>query len=90
MNKSNRRQHTVFIMGFDYLQRAIRGGLYGGTVVIGGVYIQDESRSIGKVPLLGDIPFIGWLFKNQANKNEQRELLVFISPKILSENLNLR
>lgn len=62
----------------------------GGTVVIGGVYTQDELRTTPKVPLLGDIPFLGWLFKTQTDTNNKRELLVFISPKILSDNLNLR
>lgn len=62
----------------------------GGTVVVGGVYTQAEVSSTPKVPLLGDIPFIGWLFKSQTNTNNKRELLVFISPKILSDSLNLR
>jgi type IV pilus assembly protein PilQ len=62
----------------------------GGTVVIGGVYTQEESISTPKVPLLGDIPILGWLFKSQTNTNNKRELLVFISPKILSDSLNLR
>lgn len=62
----------------------------GGTVVIGGIYTQDEILSTPKVPLLGDIPILGWLFKSQTNTNNKRELLVFISPKILSDSLNLR
>ncbi|BBJ24419.1 type IV pilus secretin family protein [Candidatus Nitrotoga sp. AM1P] len=62
----------------------------GGTVVIGGVYTQDELRTTPKVPLLGDIPILGWLFKTQTDTNNKRELLVFISPKILSDSLNLR
>ena len=62
----------------------------GGTVVIGGVYTQDEVRSTPQVPLLGDIPILGWFFKSQTDTNDKRELLVFISPKILSDSLNLR
>ncbi len=62
----------------------------GGTVVIGGVYNQDESKNESKVPLLGDVPILGWLFKTQIDTNNKRELLVFISPKILSDSLNLR
>jgi len=62
----------------------------GGTVVIGGVYTQEELRTTPKVPLLGDIPILGWLFKSQTDTNNKRELLVFISPKILSDSLNLR
>lgn len=62
----------------------------GGTVVIGGVYQQDQSDSINKVPLLGDVPLFGWLFKNQIRTDNKKELLVFITPKILKDSLNLR
>ena len=62
----------------------------GGTVVIGGVYTQDESQSTEKVPLLGDIPLLGWLFKNQTKTDNKRELLIFITPKVLTDKLNLR
>jgi type IV pilus assembly protein PilQ len=62
----------------------------GGTVVIGGVYQQDQSDSVNKVPLLGDVPVFGWLFKNQIKTDSKKELLVFITPKILKESLNLR
>ncbi|HEY6093425.1 MAG TPA: type IV pilus secretin PilQ [Gallionellaceae bacterium] len=62
----------------------------GGTVVIGGVYSQNDSDSVTKVPLLGDIPIIGWLFKNKSVSRDKTELLVFITPKIMKESLNLR
>ncbi|MDX8386846.1 MAG: type IV pilus secretin PilQ [Gallionella sp.] len=62
----------------------------GGTVVIGGIYTQDESKSSNKVPLLGDIPVIGWLFREETKVDNKRELLIFITPKILSDKLNLR
>lgn len=62
----------------------------GGTLVIGGVYNQTEVETLNKVPLLGDIPILGWLFKNEAKTTEKKELLVFITPKIMSENLSLR
>ncbi len=61
----------------------------GGTLVIGGVYTQNEAESKNTVPLLADIPIIGWLFKNKTVSNDKRELLVFITPKIMSESLNL-
>ncbi len=62
----------------------------GGTVVIGGVYTQDLTDSTTKVPLFGDIPVLGWLFKNNDKKDNRNELLVFITPRILKESLNLR
>jgi type IV pilus assembly protein PilQ len=62
----------------------------GGTVVIGGVYTLDESNATSKVPLLGDIPGIGWFFKTQTKTEAKKELLIFITPKILKDSLNLR
>jgi type IV pilus assembly protein PilQ len=61
----------------------------GGTVVIGGVYTQDVSNSETKVPLFGDIPIIGWLFKSENKTDTKKELLIFITPKILKDSLNL-
>lgn len=59
----------------------------GGTVVIGGVFITDTSNSVDKVPLLGDIPLIGWLFKYKREEGKRRELLVFITPRVVSDKL---
>lgn len=61
----------------------------GGTVVIGGVYTQDVTQSTSKVPLFGDIPILGWLFKNDNKTDTKKELLIFITPKILKDSLNL-
>nr|MBL8412312.1 type IV pilus secretin PilQ [Dechloromonas sp.] len=61
----------------------------GGTVVIGGVFVTNTQASTEKVPLLGDIPFFGWLFKYKADLGERRELLVFITPRILSDKMKL-
>jgi type IV pilus assembly protein PilQ len=58
----------------------------GGTVVIGGVYTQDLTDSKDQIPLLGDIPIIGWLFKTDTMTKAKKELLVFITPKILKDN----
>ncbi len=57
----------------------------GGTVVIGGIFTQDEQSTINKVPLLGDIPFIGYLFQNRVKSTRKTELLVFITPKIVTD-----
>ncbi|MBI4996401.1 MAG: type IV pilus secretin PilQ [Rhodocyclales bacterium] len=62
----------------------------GGTVVIGGIYIQEERKTTTKVPLLGDLPVLGYLFKKNETTDNRRELLVFITPKIINESLSLR
>lgn len=59
----------------------------GGTVVIGGVYITDSQNTVDKVPLLGDIPFFGWLFKYKNDTGRRRELLVFITPRVISDKM---
>ena len=62
----------------------------GGTVVIGGVFTQDLSDSTQKVPLLGDVPIVGWLFKNNVKSDTKSELLIFITPKIMKDEVSLR
>lgn len=62
----------------------------GGTVVIGGIYEEETSESVSKIPLLGDIPYVGSLFRNTSRSSGTTELLVFITPRIVSEDLNLR
>src|SRR3989344_2927130 len=62
----------------------------GETVVIGGIYEQDKADTITKVPFFGDIPLLGWLFKNKEVKDNKTELLIFLTPRILSDNLSLR
>jgi type IV pilus assembly protein PilQ len=62
----------------------------GGTVVIGGIFQHTERDQITKVPLFGDIPVVGHLFKNTARQNDKTELLVFITPKVVSDRLTVR
>lgn len=59
----------------------------GGTVVIGGVFVTNTQAGTEKVPFLGDIPFFGWMFKYKQDIGERRELLVFITPRILTEKM---
>ncbi len=61
----------------------------GQTVVLGGILETTKTKSTDKVPLLGDIPILGHLFKSTANVNNKTELLIFITPKILREGSNL-
>ena len=62
----------------------------GGTVVIGGIYSQTESDNTTKVPVLGDVPYIGFLFRNNSKQDDRTELLIFISPRIMKNTLSLR
>ena len=62
----------------------------GGTVVIGGIYTQNERTDVSKVPLLGDIPVLGNLFKSTNKINNRTELLVFLTPRVLSDQLSLK
>ena len=62
----------------------------GGTVVLGGIYQQTQSKQTDKVPLLGDLPVLGYLFRSTSNTNDKTELLVFITPKIVAERLSNR
>ena len=57
----------------------------GGTVVIGGIYEQVERNQVDKVPLLGDIPFLGNLFKRTSRSNDKTELLVFLTPRVVND-----
>lgn len=55
----------------------------GETLVLGGIFQQTITRNTQKIPLLGDIPVVGWLFKSVNNKNQKREVLIFITPHIV-------
>jgi type IV pilus assembly protein PilQ len=59
----------------------------GGTVVLGGIYQLTERSTTDKVPLLGDVPVLGYLFRSNTRTNDKTELLVFITPKIVAEKL---
>ena len=60
----------------------------GGTVVLGGIYEQQDRTTVTKIPLLGDLPVIGNLFKNTSSVNDRTELIIFITPRVLSERVN--
>jgi type IV pilus assembly protein PilQ len=59
----------------------------GGTVVLGGIYEQIERNTVTKVPWLGDIPVLGNLFKNRTRTNDRTELLIFITPRVVSSQM---
>jgi type IV pilus assembly protein PilQ len=62
----------------------------GGTVVIGGIYEETERQDITRVPFFGELPYVGFLFKNTARSTRKTELLIFITPRVVSERLTVR
>ncbi len=61
----------------------------GQTVVLGGIYDQSKIDSVSKVPLLGDIPYLGRAFRFDSTRTSKRELLIFVTPRIVSEDLRV-
>jgi type IV pilus assembly protein PilQ len=61
----------------------------GQTVVLGGILTTQNSNVVNKVPLLGDIPILGTLFKNTNRTNKKDELLIFVTPKIIRQGVNV-
>lgn len=59
----------------------------GQTIVLGGIYQQNVTNSVDKVPFFGDIPYLGRLFRRNVSSDEKQELLIFITPRILSDSL---
>ena len=62
----------------------------GGTVVLGGIFEQQERNTVTKVPFLGDIPYLGYLFKNRSTVSDRKELLIFITPRVVTSQLQGR
>jgi type IV pilus assembly protein PilQ len=59
----------------------------GETAVIGGILVLDRGKTITKVPFFGDIPLIGWLFRSTSDREDKRELLIFITPRIIKQDV---
>ncbi|MCG7533093.1 type IV pilus secretin PilQ family protein [Psychrobium sp. MM17-31] len=57
----------------------------GETIVLGGIYQQQLIYGVSKVPVLGDIPLLGWMFRTSKDFTERRELLIFVTPRIVTE-----
>ncbi|WP_426145614.1 type IV pilus secretin PilQ [Polaromonas sp. DSR2-3-2] len=62
----------------------------GGTVVIGGIFTLEETNNETKVPLLGDVPYLGNLFKSRERTSRKQEMLVFITPKMITDRAAAR
>ncbi|VAW95178.1 Type IV pilus biogenesis protein PilQ [hydrothermal vent metagenome] len=61
----------------------------GETIVLGGIYEHTSTDNVAKVPFFGDLPLIGVLFRSHQESNDKSELLIFVTPKIISDNLTL-
>ena len=79
--------------GFAINTRAVQTEVLvenGGTVVIGGIYEQTEINRVNKVPFLGDVPYVGGLFRNTARTTNRTELLVFLTPRVITDTAMAR
>ncbi|PWG74626.1 type IV pilus secretin PilQ, partial [Enterococcus hirae] len=59
----------------------------GETLVIGGIYEQTTANNVVRTPFFGDLPYVGRLFRNKSGTNDKKELLIFVTPKIVREEL---
>ena len=62
----------------------------GETTVIGGIFVVDESDSVGGVPFLKDLPLIGWMFKTKNKVRNRNELIIFITPRIVKTEKRIK
>ena len=89
VNKDTRGQETLSGPAIDtknvQTQVLVENG---GTVVLGGIYEQQDRTTVTKVPFFGDLPVVGNLFKNTSSINDRTELIIFITPRVISERVN--
>ena len=62
----------------------------GETIVLGGVFQTVVSESVAKTPILGDLPWLGSLFRNKTKQDDKQELLIFITPRLIRDSLTSR
>jgi type IV pilus assembly protein PilQ len=62
----------------------------GDTIVLGGIFEQTTRTTVNKVPFFGDLPIIGYMFKNTVKQDDKTELLIFVTPKIVKDTLTVR
>lgn len=88
VNQDDRGQETAGVPSIatnELITQVLVGN--GETIVLGGIFQSEESTTVTKTPFLGDIPYLGNLFKKTQNINERSELLVFITPKLIKDGL---
>jgi len=61
----------------------------GETLVLGGVYEQTNNKTVNRVPFFGELPLVDWMFKSTVRTNNKAELLIFVTPKIVKEDLRI-
>ena len=61
----------------------------GETLVLGGVYTESSEDTVNRTPILGELPVVGWLFKNTVTESDKGELLIFVTPKIVKEEFRI-
>lgn len=59
----------------------------GQTVVLGGIFSNESLKGMVKTPLLGDIPYLGRLFRQDITRNDKQELLIFVTPRLLTDSI---
>ena len=62
----------------------------GDTIVLGGIFEQTTRTTVDKVPFLGDLPLVGYMFKRTVKQDDMTELLIFVTPKIVKDTLTVR
>ncbi len=61
----------------------------GETLVLGGIYEQEKIKEVDRVPFFGELPLVDWMFKKTSITDDKAELLIFVTPKIVKEDLNI-
>jgi len=88
INQDTRGEDTVFGPAINTREVGTRVLVENGeTIVLGGVYQQRVNREVTKVPLLGDLPGIGALFRSTSDSSAKQELLMFVTPKIVKDTI---
>ena len=61
----------------------------GETLVLGGVYEQENRKTVNRVPFFGELPLVDWMFKNTLDTHKKAELLIFVTPKIVKQDITI-
>lgn len=86
VNQDSRGQETAGVLAIDKQEMKTQALVSDGeTIVLGGIYKQTRRKDVTKIPLLGDIPYLGRLFRNDRNLDQREELLIFVTPKIVDD-----